>query len=75
MNVFIDSLDCKDGTQNHTWDKWEYSEDGRTGTTICSKCGMSAMHYDLMRGDGEPTVAKKLKFSKPTEAHCGMEFD
>lgn len=41
----------------HVWDgetDRDYYENGniRSESATCSRCGMTAMHHDLMRGDG-----------------------
>lgn len=34
----------------HDFKGWRPFEDGTGGETVCSKCGMGAMHHSLMTG-------------------------
>jgi len=39
---------CPDGPCEHQWDgAWYESEDGRMGTSTCSRCGMHRIDHDL----------------------------
>ena len=38
---------CPDGPCEHTFEGWHEFEDGSGGTTICSRCGASAMGHDM----------------------------
>lgn len=37
----------------HDFKGWREFEDGLGGETVCSKCGMGAMHHSLWTGDGK----------------------
>ena len=51
IQIFTDGPKCPVDGKEHDFSKWVDFPDGSGGSSVCSKCGLTAMDHTLMYGD------------------------